>query len=79
MSPTPSYKKAVSVPQTATADTTLSHAGSIIASLAKNHNQAPPTYETQINSSLSFSIPLGTSPEAPEETFPIPAMVDLPL
>lgn len=31
MSTTPAYKKAVSVPQTATADTTLSNAGSIIA------------------------------------------------
>ena len=31
MSSTPAYKKAVSVPQTATADTTLSNAGSIIA------------------------------------------------
>lgn len=31
MSTTPSYKKAVSIPQTATADTTLSNAGSIIA------------------------------------------------
>jgi len=31
MSPTPAYKKAVSVPQTPTADTTLSNTGSIIA------------------------------------------------
>ena len=77
MNTTPFYKKAVTVPVTASSDSAFPGEGKLFAAISRNYNQAPPTYQTEANYSADFSIPVGAPATEGGDAFPIPAMVDI--
>lgn len=73
---TPSYTKAVTVPTNIPSSSSpFPGEGAIIASIAENRNQAPPTNGETINFTSEYRVPMGSYSEEQGCALPLPALL----